>query len=150
MKDKKPDVQPLNADQLMDLVKNQSFETADGVKITLPSEFVKMLYAPCANEGFMISFGQLSMKYTEITTKVEKTPGDVYVGMEYTENYQTANSINIGAGVLAGRNPQAPTPPPVVPPEEPPVEPPKPKGGTIIEDGGNNQPIIGTSNGTGT
>lgn len=95
MKDKKADVQPLNTDQLMDLVKNQTLETADGVTLTLPSEFVKMLFAPCANEGFMISFGQLSMKYSETTTTVEKTPGDIYVGMEYTENYQTANSINV-------------------------------------------------------
>lgn len=149
MKSKKADVAPLSTDQLMDLVKNQTLETSDGVTLTLPSEFVKMLFAPCANEGFMISFGQLSMKYSETTTKVEKTPGDVYVGMEYTENYQTANSINIGAGALAGRKPKAPKPPVTPPPVEPPVEPPKPDGGTVIEVGGDDGVIIGGTNGTG-
>lgn len=110
LKNHKPDTLGVTADQLMELIKNNKLTTADGMEITLPTEFRKMLYAPCANEGFVMTFGELKMNYTKVTI-VEETKGDLYVGMDHIDTYQRARSMKIGVGGLAGLIPKRQQPP---------------------------------------
>lgn len=78
--------------QMKELIKNQVLEI-NGVKIELPSVFEKVLNGPCANEAYMLRFGEMIVSY--------KKEG-VYVGVEYTNNYLTVNTFKIGFGMMAG------------------------------------------------
>lgn len=78
--------------QMKELIKNKVIEI-NGVKIELPSVFEKVLNGPCANEAYMLRFGEMIVSY--------KKEG-VYVGVEYTNNYLTVNTFKIGLGIMAG------------------------------------------------
>lgn len=77
--------------------------TINGVEIEMKGNtFSRILNGPCANEGYMLEFGKLSIKYS----KKERQPGDVYVGMTHAENYQSANSFRVGVGGAYGETPR--------------------------------------------
>lgn len=110
----------MSDEQLLELIKTGTL-TINGMEITMTGNaFEKILNAPCANEGYMLSFGDLEITYS----KKEKTttPGDIYVGMAYTENYQSANSFKLGVGAAWGKTPPQPRTPDVPPPPPPPKD----------------------------
>lgn len=77
----------LNDVQMKELIKNHALEV-NGVKLELPATFEKVLNGPCANEAYMLAFGELTITY-------KKPEGDVSVGVEYTNNYLTVNTFSI-------------------------------------------------------
>ena len=85
----------LDADQMKQLVKDHTLEV-NGVKIDLPATFEKVLNGPCANEAYMLTFGEMTVSY-------KRPEGDISVGVEYTSNYQTVKTFSVGIGFMGGK-----------------------------------------------
>lgn len=83
--------------------------TLNGQEIKMTGNaFEKMLNGPCANEGYMLSFGKIELT-VEKEEKIPAKKGNIYVGMEHIDNYQRARSVKVGVGTMYGDKP-APQP----------------------------------------
>lgn len=76
--------------------------------VTLSKEYFKAFNGPCFNEAIVLNL--LGIHVDKRTSK-KPIPADIYVGMENTENYQNARSVNLGVGTMYGNKPQQPTTP---------------------------------------
>jgi hypothetical protein len=76
--------------------------------VTLNKEFFKAFNGPCFNEAIVMNLLGIHIDEYTIT---EGKPADIYVGMEFTENYQNARTTNIGIGTMYGNKPNQPLKP---------------------------------------
>lgn len=74
-------------------------------RISLSKEFFKALNGPCLNEALVMNLlgihidGYEEDQFDEETIEKGKN-GNIYVGMESIDTYQTANSFNVGVGTV--------------------------------------------------
>lgn len=80
-------------------------------RITLNKEFFKALNGPCVNEALVMNLLGIHIDGYEIPGETEKEittekprEGNIYVGMESIDTYQTANSFNVGIGTVIGND----------------------------------------------
>lgn len=115
-----PDGKPLSDAEYLTLVTTGKLEH-NGATITLPSDFFKALNGPCANESYILNFGDLNIKsktskqVEKPTERFEDIAPDQTMAVDVVTGRQQSKKVNIGGGftvkteTIAGKAPTSGT-----------------------------------------